>query len=146
MKSNHISNNNTNTDNDNDNFVRQKSLDIPIELSLVTTNHNIQEGKIVLSENEFIRDLIRLTNSELFRSFYTKYFDKRSESTDKIVLLYIHLHYVLEEKYAQTSNGNDLSDEMKAFILSRVMSDPKLVREIVSIFTSRGELPRKTEK
>ena len=140
-------------------IVKKQSFDFPLETQLTSIHE--QQGTQILEQNEFIRDLINLTNSAVFRNFYLKYFDKASESTDKVTLLYLHLYYYLEEKYTnynkphkkdkktpaeeftvpkESNVYSPLSDEMKAYMLTKVMSDPQIVRDLVKMINNRGEV------
>lgn len=147
----------------------QQSLDNLFESTLSASEVNanltyadcLEEGSVLLEKNEFLRDLLALTNAPVFRTFYDKYFDSRSQSSDNIMLLYIHLHYLLEKKYTYSSSAPEgkkeehagsstvstysskdtqlgLPDALKAAMITRVMSDPLMLRQLVKTFQCRN--------
>ena len=103
----------------------------------------INEGKIILKENDFFNDLHNLMNNSEFRNFYDKHFNDFTNT--QIVLLYIKLYETLQIEYKE-KNGYDIEKEVLAYIMKELMSNNISRKNIIKAFNNYSENKNKNGK
>ena len=104
--------------------------------NIVIVNNIINEGKVILNENNFFKDLDKLMTNNEFRNFYDKYFKDFSDT--KIVLLYMKLYETLQLEYKE-KNGYEIEKELLAYIMKELMSDNISRKNIIEAFNDYTE-------
>lgn len=103
----------------------------------------INEGKIILKENDFFNDLDNLMNNSEFRNFYDKHFNDFTNT--QIVLLYMKLYETLQVEYKE-KNGCNIEKEVLAYIMKELMSDNISRKNIIKAFNNYSENKNKNNK
>lgn len=115
----------------------------PIYKSTSVINNIINEGKVILDENDFFNDLDKLMGNCEFKNFYKKYF---TDYTDiKIAILYMKLYETLQIEY-KIKNGCDIEKEVLAYIMKELMSNNETRKNIIDAFNDYIENNNKKSK
>jgi hypothetical protein len=96
-------------------------------------NSIIKNGKEIIEENDFFRELNSIMNNNEFRIFYNKYFNDFSDI--KVMVLYMKLYETIQKEY-KDKNGNDIENEMLVFIMKELMNDNSTRKSILNSFQS----------
>ena len=115
--------------------MNSKDILVPLKNNNVV-NNIINEGKIILQENNFFNDLENIMNNNEFRIFYDKYFKDFTDT--KIVLLYMKLYETLQIEYKE-KNGCEIEKEVLAYIMKELMTDNTSRKNIVEAFNNYTE-------
>jgi hypothetical protein len=104
--------------------------------NIVIVNNIINEGKVILNENNFFKDLDNIMANNEFRNFYDKYFNNFTDT--KIILLYMKLYETLQLEYKE-KNGYEIEKELLAYIMKELMSDNISRKNIIEAFNDYTE-------
>lgn len=95
------------------------------------TKNIINNGKKVLEENIFFKELDDMMTDKKFRSFYDKYFNDYSDI--KISILYMKLYETIQKEYFDINN-HEIEKELLAYMIKELMSNKESLKKIISSF------------
>jgi hypothetical protein len=110
--------------------IQRLSLQLTAEESLIVRP---VEGREILLENVFFRDLLALVQSPEFQAFYGSHMNRSIDH--KPAMICIELHQVLQKIYVSEYDV-PMSAEMSALILKTIMREKALRKPLISLILS----------
>ena len=106
------------------------------ENKLIVNNDGLQEGKRILTENNFFQDLVKLMENEEFKTFFRKHmFDW---SSVKSTVIYMKLYDEFKTKYKNITD-DELQESIVVYLLCKIMRNKDLrtfsIKTIDDIYT-----------
>ena len=86
-------------------------------------NAQIQEGKKIIKNNEFLRDLSSLMENEEFKKFFKKHMSNWADI--KCTAIYMRLYSEFKKKYKNITD-EELNKNIVVFLLRKLMCDKEL--------------------
>ena len=83
----------------------------------------INNGKKIVENNEFLKDLSNLMENEEFKTFYNKHMSTWIDI--KCTAIYMRLYSEFKTKYKKISN-DELDKHVVVFLLRKIMTDKEL--------------------
>jgi len=91
----------------------------------------IDEGKKILEENNFFKNLDNVMSDSKFRTFYDTYFKDYSDI--KTVILYMKLYETIQKEYLEI-NKCEIEKEFLMFIMKELMSNIDTLKTVMNSF------------
>lgn len=97
-----------------------------MEKKITVKNDNekiVLQGKEIIENNEFFKDLSNIMENEEFTNFFDKYLNNWMDV--RCIVIYMKLYSEFKEKY-KLINNKELDKEVIVFLLKKIMADKDL--------------------
>ena len=97
-----------------------------MENKITVKNDNekiVLQGKEIIKNNDFFKDLSNIMENEEFTNFFDKYLNNWMDV--RCIVIYMKLYSEFKEKY-KLMNNKELDKEVVVFLLKKIMGDKDL--------------------